>query len=213
MHCCAQWTYFASTARRARVNEHCAQQDSHKLSQANILSQPSDQSSSPFASCAASTRRPVSWSACLLWSPPTKDCLWPNFAAAPLSVQPISKLNRMADMPGELEQARVKPDRRAGAFEDGTAQIVVDHGARDALNPEAAPRIAPTRTCERDAGRWTSCPDCQSVFDDYGKAVNPIPEFRGHPLGAAIGVSELRRLDDFWGRRQHIKHTLHVRLV
>ena len=26
-----------------------------------------------------------------------------------------------------------------------------------------------------DPGRWTWCPDCLTVFDDYGKAVNPIP--------------------------------------
>src|SRR5262245_58491126 len=32
--------------------------------------------------------------------------------------------------------------------------------------------------CERDAGRWSFCPDCLTVFDDYGKPVNPIPEFR-----------------------------------
>jgi hypothetical protein len=32
--------------------------------------------------------------------------------------------------------------------------------------------------CERDAGRWSFCPDCLTVFDDYGNAVNPIPEFR-----------------------------------
>lgn len=29
-----------------------------------------------------------------------------------------------------------------------------------------------------DPGRWTSCPDCLTVYDDYGKAVNPIPDFR-----------------------------------
>jgi hypothetical protein len=32
--------------------------------------------------------------------------------------------------------------------------------------------------CERDAGRWTFCPDCLTVFDDYQIAVNPIREFR-----------------------------------
>jgi hypothetical protein len=32
--------------------------------------------------------------------------------------------------------------------------------------------------CERDAGRWSFCPDCLTVFDDYDKPVNPIPEFR-----------------------------------
>lgn len=31
---------------------------------------------------------------------------------------------------------------------------------------------------EEDPGRWTWCPDCLTVFDDYGKAVNPIPELK-----------------------------------
>jgi hypothetical protein len=29
-----------------------------------------------------------------------------------------------------------------------------------------------------DPGRWASCPDCLTLFDDYGKAVNQIPEHR-----------------------------------
>jgi hypothetical protein len=30
-------------------------------------------------------------------------------------------------------------------------------------------------------GRWTWCPDCLTVYDDYGMPVNPIPEFaRAH---------------------------------
>ena len=41
----------------------------------------------------------------------------------------------------------------------------------------------PRGACRReplanDPGRWTSCPDCLTVYDDYGKAVNQIPEFR-----------------------------------
>ena len=31
---------------------------------------------------------------------------------------------------------------------------------------------------DNDAGRWTWCADCLTVYDDYGKAVNPIPELR-----------------------------------
>lgn len=27
-----------------------------------------------------------------------------------------------------------------------------------------------------DPGRWTLCPDCLTLYDDYGKAVNPRPE-------------------------------------
>jgi hypothetical protein len=27
-----------------------------------------------------------------------------------------------------------------------------------------------------DAGRWTWCPDCLTLYDDYGKAVNEIFE-------------------------------------
>jgi hypothetical protein len=32
--------------------------------------------------------------------------------------------------------------------------------------------------CERDAGRWSFCPDCLTVYDDYGKTVNPIHQFK-----------------------------------
>jgi hypothetical protein len=32
--------------------------------------------------------------------------------------------------------------------------------------------------CDNDPGRWTSCPDCLTLYDDYGKAVNPIAKFR-----------------------------------
>jgi hypothetical protein len=30
---------------------------------------------------------------------------------------------------------------------------------------------------EHDPGRWTWCPDCMTVFDDYGKPVNPLSAF------------------------------------
>jgi hypothetical protein len=36
MQPCAQWAYFASTARITRVGEHCTQQDSHKLSHSSF---------------------------------------------------------------------------------------------------------------------------------------------------------------------------------
>jgi hypothetical protein len=29
-----------------------------------------------------------------------------------------------------------------------------------------------------DRGRWTWCPDCLTVYDDYGKVVNRIPEIQ-----------------------------------
>ena len=29
---------------------------------------------------------------------------------------------------------------------------------------------------ENDAGSWTWCPDCLTVFDDYEKPLNPLPE-------------------------------------
>jgi hypothetical protein len=32
-------------------------------------------------------------------------------------------------------------------------------------------------TLVNDAGRWTWCPDCLTLFDDYGKAINAFPEF------------------------------------
>jgi hypothetical protein len=39
------------------------------------------------------------------------------------------------------------------------------------------------RGCRRkklanDAGRWTWCPDCLTVYDDYGKAVNLMRELQ-----------------------------------
>jgi hypothetical protein len=40
----------------------------------------------------------------------------------------------------------------------------------------------PRGACRRepltnDLGRWTWCPDCLTVFNDYEIAVNPIPEY------------------------------------
>lgn len=40
----------------------------------------------------------------------------------------------------------------------------------------------PRGSCRRepldnDPGRWTWWPDCLTVYNDYGKAVNQIPEF------------------------------------
>ena len=39
----------------------------------------------------------------------------------------------------------------------------------------------PRGACRRepltnDSGRWTWCPDCLTMYDDYGKAVNRIRE-------------------------------------
>jgi hypothetical protein len=44
-------------------------------------------------------------------------------------------------------------------------------------------RCAPRGHCrseplESDPGRWTWCPDCLTIHDDYGKVVNIIPELR-----------------------------------
>jgi hypothetical protein len=65
--------------------------------------------------------------------------------------------------------------------------------ARDALEQAIAAQpgeclhrfetiCGPRGACRREAltnepGRWTWCPDCLTVFDDYGTPVNPIPEF------------------------------------
>jgi hypothetical protein len=44
----------------------------------------------------------------------------------------------------------------------------------------------PAGCCRRealtaDAGRWTWCEDCLTVYDDYGSPVNPIHEYaRAH---------------------------------
>ena len=40
----------------------------------------------------------------------------------------------------------------------------------------------PHGACQReplqhDPSRWTWCPDCLTLFDDYQIAVNPIPEY------------------------------------
>ena len=64
--------------------------------------------------------------------------------------------------------------------------------AKEALDPanDAEPGECLRRyetTCElrgecrrellaNDPGRWRWCPDCLTVYDDYGKAVNQIPE-------------------------------------
>jgi hypothetical protein len=44
---------------------------------------------------------------------------------------------------------------------------------------KCAPRGSCRREpCERDPGRWTWCPDCLTLYDDYGKVVNGIPEIQ-----------------------------------
>ena len=42
--------------------------------------------------------------------------------------------------------------------------------------------LCPRGGCERepladDPGKWTLCSACLTLYDDYGTAVNPIPEF------------------------------------
>jgi hypothetical protein len=42
-------------------------------------------------------------------------------------------------------------------------------------------RCGPRGACRREplmneVGRWTWCPDCLTLYDDYGKAVNQIPD-------------------------------------
>jgi len=65
--------------------------------------------------------------------------------------------------------------------------------ARDALSGRGRRRrvsacisskrsVYPRGVCRRerltnDPGRWAWCSDCVTVSDDYGVAVNPIPEF------------------------------------
>ncbi len=65
--------------------------------------------------------------------------------------------------------------------------------ARDALEQATAAQpgerqhrfetsCGPRGGCQRepltdDPGRWTWCPTCLTVYDDYGTPVNPIPEF------------------------------------
>jgi hypothetical protein len=47
-------------------------------------------------------------------------------------------------------------------------------GYESSCGPSGSCRSEPLQD---DAGRWTGCPDCLAVYDDYGKAVNPIFEF------------------------------------
>ena len=65
--------------------------------------------------------------------------------------------------------------------------------ARDALEQATSARpgerlkyfemiCGPRGRCQResltaDPGRWTWCPDCLTLYDDYGTPVNPMPEF------------------------------------
>ena len=69
--------------------------------------------------------------------------------------------------------------------------------ARDALNAAKdlglqertirfKKRCAPPDACRRepladDAGRWSWCPDCLTLYDDYGKPVNGIQSLRHRP--------------------------------
>jgi hypothetical protein len=65
-----------------------------------------------------------------------------------------------------------------------TAKQALD-AANDAGQGERLRRYektcGPRRSCRReplatDPGGWTFCPDCLTVYDDYGKAVNQIRE-------------------------------------
>jgi hypothetical protein len=67
-----------------------------------------------------------------------------------------------------------------------TAKEALD-AANDAKPGERLRRYettcGPRGACRReplmnDAGRWTWCPDCLTVYDDYNKVVNQIPDFR-----------------------------------
>jgi hypothetical protein len=60
------------------------------------------------------------------------------------------------------------------------------NGPADAISSdrysESRPVCGPRGVCRRepltnDPGRRTWCPDCRTVFDDYGTPVNPIPEY------------------------------------
>jgi len=67
-----------------------------------------------------------------------------------------------------------------------TANDALD-AANDAESGERFRRYeticGPRGACRReplinDPGRWTWCPDCLTLYDDYGKAVNRIPELQ-----------------------------------
>jgi hypothetical protein len=45
--------------------------------------------------------------------------------------------------------------------------------------------------CENDPGRWTWCPDCLTLYDAYGKAVNPIRKFQDGALTRRFAVPTL----------------------
>ena len=42
---------------------------------------------------------------------------------------------------------------------------------------------------ERDSGRWTWCPDCATVYDDYGVPINPVSM---RQLEGTLGTSSLQ---------------------
>jgi hypothetical protein len=54
-------------------------------------------------------------------------------------------------------------------------RVKIPHVRQSSNAPRGACRREPLTN---DPGQWTYCPDCLTVFDDYGKAVNPIPKLR-----------------------------------
>ena len=70
---------------------------------------------------------------------------FPLLVAAPRR----TRARRKVIVAGEFEQPRMKADRGAGTFEDGTAQIVVDQGAGDTLKRREGLDMAAQKTLER----------------------------------------------------------------
>jgi len=91
----------------------------------------------------------------------------------------------------ECERRTSDSSRPPPLLDDG--DTIRSMTARDALEQATVARTGerlrwfemicgPRGGCDRepladDPGRWTWCADCLTVYDDYGVAVNPIPEF------------------------------------
>src|SRR5262249_6169039 len=89
---------------------------------------------------------------------------------------------RVANRETGIASERVTPKAQAGVTPKQALDAASDAEPGERLRrfesrcgPRGSCRCEP---CERDAGRWSFCPDCLTVFDDYGKPVNPVAEFR-----------------------------------
>jgi hypothetical protein len=82
------------------------------------------------------------------------------------------------ERPFDARRAAIQSDRSMTAKEalDTANDAALGERLRR-YETSCAPRGSYRREpLSNDPGRWTWCPDCLTVYDDYAKAVNQIPE-------------------------------------